>query len=240
MATEAENRYFCSNLVTVRLAEGEGTEHVLTGNLEEISTSGARLNVEEPVEYGQELRVVCAEDVEAWEFRGRVAKSDFDAQTGYHLSVDFDEGVEWAPGIYRPKHMMRADMLASDDEPEVNCCERGVCPKEVIARVLEPELPMSDRVRAVGREVAALCGDLTENDAASCFGSLFGAGPGCRLFGEFRMAYAEQRRKGPGTKHKDLRSHVEKLVRLAGGLPAEALESESCAPWVTPVVPPQG
>jgi len=234
MATEAENRHFCSNLVTVMLAGGEGNGHTLDGNLEEISSSGACLNVEEPIATGIGLRVVCGDR----EFPGRVVECRHDAVTGYHVSVSFDDGVEWSPEIYRPAHMVRAEALLAGEAHGEACCDRGVCPKEVIARLLEPEFPLRDRVRAVAREVTTLCGDLTEGDAAQCFGSLFGAGTECQLYAEFRTACAEgMSERAP--QHKDLRSQVEALVRLAGAVPAEAVESDSCgasAPWLTPIV----
>lgn len=245
MATESVNRHFCSNLVSVQLPAPDGGNREVVGNLEEISTSEACLNVEEPILVGFPLRMVCSDSRGTCELLGTVVGCRHDARTGYYVDIEFSPDSRWSPEVFAPKHMIRASALLSarseEASPETDCCERGICPKEVISRLLEPEFPLSGRVHAVAREVAALCGELTEGDAAACFSSLFGAGPECCLFAEFREAYTEERRSGPHPRHIGLRNQVEALVQLAGAVPTEALESDSCqasAPWITPLVPP--
>jgi len=240
-----ENLHFCSNLVTVHLPTQEGGARETVGNLEEISTTGACINLEEPVETGLPLRLVCSKAGQNVEFPGTVVECRHDARAGYYVSVVFNPGVHWSPEVYTPKHLVRGGSFltaeAAISSAEGNCCERGICPKEVISRLIDPEFPLSRRVRAVAREVASLCGELTEDEAAHCFGSLFGAGAECRLFGEFQSAYRKARRKGPRPRRRGLRSQVEAVVQLSCAVPQAAVESDSCssaAPWPAPTVPP--
>jgi hypothetical protein len=214
MPNEAEDRYFCSNLITLQLPALESAEREVVGNLEEISTSKACVNVEEPIGEGLPLRLVCSTGAKACEFPGQAVECRHDVHTGYYVSVRFDPGVRWSPEVYAPKHLVRAGALLPAG-PEANCCDRGICPKEVISRLLEPEFPLTPRVRAVARAVAALCGELTKSDTANCFSSLFGAGSECRLFAEFEKAYVRERRRGPRSRKKDLCGRVEAMVQLA-------------------------
>lgn len=241
MAIEEENRYFCSNLVSLQLPASGGGWRDLIGNLEEISSSSACVNVEEPIVVGLSLCMVCSHLHGTCEFPGQVVDCQHDARTGYYVHIEFSPGSRWSPEVYSPKHLIRANTLVSphsgEPSPEVHCCDRGVCPGEVISRLLEPEFPLRGRVHAVAREVAALCGELTESDAVACFGSLFGAGPECILLAEFQKAYTKERRIGPRSRHVDSRNQVEALVQLAGAVPSEAVQSDSyveSASWLTP------
>jgi hypothetical protein len=233
MATTVESRYLCSNLVSVHLPVHSGGEREVVGNLEEIYPSGAYLNLEEPIDSGLPIRMVCSDLQATYEFKAVVAACHHDPATGYYIEVEFSPGFQWSPEVYMPKHVIRASSLlagqSEDPALQHNCCDRGVCPKEVIARILQPESPLTGRVRAVAREVATLCGELTEDEAATCFGSLFGTGRECRLFAEFLEAYAEERRRGPRSRRKGLRAQVQVLVQLAGDFSTEALTSNSCA-----------
>ena len=233
MATSAESRYLCSNLVSVHLPVHSGGEREVVGNLEEIYPSGAYLNMEEPIDSGLPLRMVCSDLHATCEFKAVVGGCHHDPTTGYYIEVEFSPGFQWSPEVYMPKHLIQASSLLAgqSENPALhrNCCDRGVCPTEVIARILQPESPLTLRVRAVAREVATLCGELTHNEAATCFGSLFGTGPECRLFAEFLEAYAEERRRGPRSRRKSLRAQVEGLVQLAGTVSPEVLTSNSCA-----------
>ena len=197
MATKGVNRHFCSNLVAVQLLEHGDTIREVIGNLEEISTSGASVNVEQAVDTGLALRIICSGLYGTVEFLGQVVDSQHDAHTGYHLQIEFSPGSQWSPEVFRPKHMIRVSSLvpANSQQPsrEASFCERGVCPQGVIARVLEPGIPLTHRIRTVAREVATLCGDLTPEEASVCFRTLFGACSECSLNDEFLKANNRKR-----------------------------------------------
>jgi hypothetical protein len=194
MNVEAGTRYLCSNLVSVHLPEVNGGEREVVGNLEEIYPSGAYLNVEEPIEVGLPMRVVCCDIPVNYEMKGVSAGSHHDALTGYYIEVEFAPASQWSPKLFRPKHLMLArGLVAGEQVPtELSCCDRGACPMEVVSRVLQPEGALAERVRNVAQRVAVNCGELTEDQAVQCFGALFGAGRDCRLFAEFQDAFLKR------------------------------------------------
>ncbi len=200
MAIEAENLHFCSHLVSVQLPALEPGQREIVGNIEEIATTGACLNLEEPLSAGLPLRLLCSDRGRTIELPGKVVDCLHDPCTGYYVHVEFDPGTIWSPEVFTPKHLIRSSALHSDHSEEssrsASCCDRGVCPKEVLSRLLEPEFPLTDRVRVVAQEVASLCGEMTESEAAACFGSLFGAGRECSLYTRFLEAYDKARQQG--------------------------------------------
>jgi hypothetical protein len=79
--------------------------------------------------------------------------------------------------------------------------------------------------------VAALCGELDEAAAGSCFSSLLHADPGCRLFDEFLKAYRAKRRSlgSSAAANGEPAKRVRKLACLLDGIPKEALGPASCS-----------
>lgn len=244
IALQAVDRHFCSQLVTLRLSSqeaGEGRE--LTANIEEIASTEVCLNLEQPLAPGLSLQIAVSGRGATLYFTGTVVDCEEEPLTGFYVRVEFDPDCRWSPEVFEPRHMVRADSVhsartaATPAKPA--CCDRGICPRAVVSRILEPEFTLTDRVRAAAREVAALCGDLTEAESAACFGSLFGAGPECGLYSHFTEAHAEERRKGPPQRPRDLRGQLESVVQLAGALPpgAAGLDGGGAqAPWVTPLI----
>lgn len=221
---ETIDRYFCSHLVAVRLPGPERQLREIVANIEEISSTGMCLNLEEPLDRGLSLRIEASNRGRAHSFSATVVDCQEEPPMGYYAQLEFDSGCRWSPLAFEPEHLVRIDQAgtrrSAAEQPRPACCERGVCPEPVVSQVLASQLPLTERVRAVGREVASLCGGLTERQAQACFRSLFGAGPECGLFEEFDRAHAGQRRIGPAGPPVDLRRHLDALVRLAGALPA--------------------
>ncbi|WP_321472229.1 hypothetical protein [uncultured Paludibaculum sp.] len=232
MNTEPADRYLCSNLVSIQLPASGGGDREVDGNLEEINASGAYVNVEEPIETKLPLRMVCADSHGKHEFGGVVTGSSRDPVAGYYLEMEFNPGTRWSPEIFRPNHLIRASAvlgLSSEEPPSrAACCDRGVCPKEVLSQLLEPQTPLTDRVRAIAQDVADLCGTLTDREAAKCFGTLFGAGPEGRLFAEFRKSYTRERRRSSRPHHGTLRTQFNGLMRLANAIAPEMVRSKGC------------
>lgn len=95
----AEPRLWCSDLIRVRV-EGERPRE-LTGNLEDISASGACVLFEEPVPPGTR---VCLK-LGRHRFPGEVRHSTHH-QIGYFVGIRFEAGTVWSREIYLPKHML--------------------------------------------------------------------------------------------------------------------------------------
>ncbi len=233
MHSEPADRYLCSKLVSVQVPATGGEERVIDGNLEEISPSGAYLNVEEPIQKELSVRFTCSDIQGRHEFGGVVTGSSEDPDAGYYIEIRFHPGTTWSPAAFQPNHMIRASAvlgLAAREtaRPAVGCA-RGICPKEVLSELLEPQTPLSDRVRAVAQEVAALCGAMTDKEAAGCFGTLFGAGSECRLFAEFKESYTQGRKRESRPHHRTLRTQFKGMMRLANAISPEVVRSKGCA-----------
>jgi hypothetical protein len=244
IAMKTVDRHFCSHLVRLRLSsQAAGEERELTANIEEIASTEVCLNLEEPLAAGLSLQMAASDGGETHYFSGTVVDCEEEPPAGFYVRVEFDPGCRWSAEVFEPRHMIRADSVRSarTNATPANpaCCDRGICPRAIVSRILEPEFTLTDRVRAVAREVATLCGDLTEAESAACFGSLFGAGPECGLYSHFTEAHAEERRRGPSQRRRDLRGQLESVVQLAGALPVGATGLDgggSQAPWVTPLI----
>jgi hypothetical protein len=91
--------------------------------------------------------------------------------------------------------------------PNRGCCHETVCPRAEIARFLDPDDPIEQRVQTAARMVADTCGRLSEPDLEFCFGSLYGLGNECMLFDLFRESYQTRRDINNG----------KRMIHAAGG-----------------------
>ncbi len=96
-----EPRMLCADLVTVRWKEGTGDLRECTGNLEDISVSGACIQVEIPLEAGVLLIISHPERT----FQGQV-KNCFFQETGYFLNIEFGENSKWSEQEFCPQHLL--------------------------------------------------------------------------------------------------------------------------------------
>ncbi|QOY90365.1 hypothetical protein [Paludibaculum fermentans] len=233
MHSEPADRYLCSKLVSIQLPAAGGAERVIDGNLEEISPCGAYLNVEEPIHTQLSMRFSCSDNQGQHEFAGVVTGSSRDPDTGYYIEMQFHPGTTWSPAAFHPNHMIRASavlgLAPAEAAPPAVGCDRGVCPKEVLSELLEPQTPLSGRVRAAARKVASLCGAMSDKEAAGCFSTLFGAGPECRLFAEFKESYTQGRKRDSRPHHRTLRTQFKGMMQLANAIAPEVVRSKGCA-----------
>jgi hypothetical protein len=95
-----EPRMLCADLLEVQWDEGS---ELRTGwaNLEDISTSGACVQVDREVPVGALLRIHSKRA----NFEGRVRYCQF-RETGYFVGLQFEPGQKWARGAFRPKHLL--------------------------------------------------------------------------------------------------------------------------------------
>ncbi len=103
-----EPRMLCADLIDVEWVDVSGEEHRATANLEDISNSGACLQVDGPIPYGALLRMEHAD----LKLEGKVRYCAF-RETGYFVGIQFDPGSRWTQKQYRPKHLLDPRRLLS-------------------------------------------------------------------------------------------------------------------------------
>lgn len=92
----------CADMVEVRWNEGPtGKSRRATALLEDISASGACLQLEMAVPVGVEMRWACPKH----EFVGRVRYCTY-REIGYFAGVEFGAGVKWSKQAYKPRHLL--------------------------------------------------------------------------------------------------------------------------------------
>ena len=91
----------CADLVRLDWHDRSGAEHTAVANLEDISSSGACLQMEEDVP------VQCAVKIthEKGELEGRVRYCVF-KDIGYFLGVEFEPGIRWNAKQFKPMHLL--------------------------------------------------------------------------------------------------------------------------------------
>jgi len=91
----------CADLIDIWWIDEAGHRLQTVANLEDISSSGACLQTEQPLPV--EIRLhICHEN---GEFEGRVRYCVF-RDTGYFIGVQFDAGFEWDEHRFQPKHLL--------------------------------------------------------------------------------------------------------------------------------------
>ena len=96
----SEPRHMCSDLVRVRLhSEADPKEFIC--NLEDISPSGACLQLEAALRDGADIEIVCS----TCSLRGKVRYCRF-VEIGYDVGVAFDEAQSWSRERFEPKHLL--------------------------------------------------------------------------------------------------------------------------------------
>ena len=88
----SEPRLLCSELIMIRF---DGAE--LTVNLEDISSSGACVQLEEPLEVGTRIRLKGF---------GGVVKYCLRNEIGYFAGIQFDAGERWSQETWQPQHLL--------------------------------------------------------------------------------------------------------------------------------------
>lgn len=96
-----EPRMLCADLVDIRWRDQNNRQRRGVANLEDISLSGACLQVERPVPLGCTIRITYP----SGELTGRVKYCVF-REIGYFLGVEFDPGNRWSQRAFRPQHLL--------------------------------------------------------------------------------------------------------------------------------------
>jgi len=97
----AEPRMLCADLIDVYWTDASGSQHHALANLEDISHSGACLQLDSPVAEETLLRLAHPK----LNAVGRVRYCIF-RDTGYFVGIQFQHGYQWSERRFRPKHLL--------------------------------------------------------------------------------------------------------------------------------------
>ena len=96
-----EPRMLCADLVDIRWRDAAGRQRRGVANLEDISLSGACIQVERAMPLGADIRIAHPKG----ELAGKVKYCVF-REIGYFLGVEFEPGTRWSPRSFRPQHLL--------------------------------------------------------------------------------------------------------------------------------------
>lgn len=97
----AETRMLCADLVDVQWKDKAGKVRHAVANLEDISLSGACVQVDSPVPTGSTLRITYPKG----ELQGRVCYCVY-REIGYFLGIEFEPGCRWSMRQFRPQNLL--------------------------------------------------------------------------------------------------------------------------------------
>ena len=102
----AETRLMCADMVGLRWKDKSGYENHCMAILEDISPSGACLQLDRAVPLGVEIYWQSR----AKEFTGKVRYCVF-REIGYFVGVEFATGTRWSRRTFRPQHLLDLQKL---------------------------------------------------------------------------------------------------------------------------------
>ncbi len=102
----SEVRMMCADMVEVYWKDEKGKRRRATGLLEDISPSGACLQLEVPVTVGAHIRWESPKK----EFLGKVQYCVY-REIGYFVGVEFVSTSKWSKKAYRPRHLLDLNRL---------------------------------------------------------------------------------------------------------------------------------
>jgi hypothetical protein len=91
----------CADLVDLHWKDQSGRTRRVVANLEDISLSGACIQVDKPIPLGTKVRIIYPKG----ELFGVIRYCVF-REIGYFLGVEFETDSRWSLRQYRPQHML--------------------------------------------------------------------------------------------------------------------------------------
>lgn len=105
----SEIRLLCADLVEVHWKDASGKSHRTSALLEDISVSGACLQMEAPMPVGARVcwsgPAARGKARRSKEFVGVVRYCEYQ-EIGYYLGVEFESTSKWSRRKYRPRHLL--------------------------------------------------------------------------------------------------------------------------------------
>jgi hypothetical protein len=96
-----ETRMLCADLVDIRWKDKNGKVRRAIANLEDISLSGACVQVDAPIPLQTALQISYPKG----ELQGRVCYCVY-REIGYFLGIEFEPGFRWSQRAFRPQHLL--------------------------------------------------------------------------------------------------------------------------------------
>jgi hypothetical protein len=109
-----ESRFLCADLVKVEwFSEDDDGKNLRTAEavLEDISSLGACVQVDEPVPVGAKI-LISVGDKEVARLCGQVSYCVF-RDYGYFVGIRFSNETRWSSGIFEPQHLTSLEALAN-------------------------------------------------------------------------------------------------------------------------------
>jgi hypothetical protein len=103
-----EPRMLCADLVDVQWKDKGGRTKRTVANLEDISLSGACLQLDVPIPLQTLVRITYPRG----ELLGKIRYCVF-REIGYFLGVEFEPGCRWSQRQFRPQHLLDPRRLIS-------------------------------------------------------------------------------------------------------------------------------
>ena len=97
-----EPRDLCADLIQIRWKDSSGQAVRQWSTLEDISSSGACLQVEQPIPTETVISIEFPDN----ECSARVKYCVFE-HTGYFLGIKFENGYRWSRTKYKPEHLLQ-------------------------------------------------------------------------------------------------------------------------------------
>ncbi|MBS1874067.1 MAG: PilZ domain-containing protein [Acidobacteria bacterium] len=91
----------CADLVDLHWKDQSGKSRRVVANLEDISASGACVQLDKPLALGAKVRLTHPKG----ELTGVIRYCVF-REIGYFLGVEFDADCRWSMNDYRPQHLL--------------------------------------------------------------------------------------------------------------------------------------
>jgi hypothetical protein len=95
------DRNMCAELLAVQWTDVEGHERSEVVSLEDISTSGACIEMDDAIPAGTEVSLRYPNG----EYKGKIRYCIYQ-DIGYFLGIEFDEGYRWSKTDFVPAHLL--------------------------------------------------------------------------------------------------------------------------------------
>jgi hypothetical protein len=109
----SEPRLLCADLVEVHWQDKSGRARRAVANLEDISLSGACLQLENAIPLKSRVRISHG----GGQFEGEIMYCVY-REIGYFLGVKFDSDTRWSRKDFKPQHLFDPRRLADDQAAE--------------------------------------------------------------------------------------------------------------------------
>jgi hypothetical protein len=105
-----EPRLLCADLVDVHWKDDAGRARRAVANLEDISLSGACIQIDKPIPLKTKVRIIYPKGALSGTVRYCVYR-----EIGYFLGVEFEMGSRWSKQSFKPQHLLDPRKLAEPD-----------------------------------------------------------------------------------------------------------------------------